>query len=69
MRLISVTLAVFHTDISGNNFKDLHPLNRLFIVVTLFVFHLDRSGKETKDSQSLKIPAILNILSLFQPKS
>ena len=48
MRLISVTLEIFHLEISGKDFNDSHPLNISFILFTLFVFHLEISGKFVK---------------------
>ena len=49
---MSVTLFVFHFDISGKDNKDEHPENKLFIYITLFVFHFDISGKDDKDEHS-----------------
>ena len=49
--LISVTLLVFHLDISGNEDIDEHSKNNPLKLVTLFVFHLDISGMEVNEEQ------------------
>ena len=43
---ISLTLEVFHFDISGKDFNEQHPLNIQLISVTIEVFHSDKSGND-----------------------
>ena len=43
---MSLTLIIFHFDISGNDFKYKHSLNKLLILITLDVSQLEISGKE-----------------------
>ena len=50
-QLISVTLEVFHLEISGNDDNDEQPSNIFLISVTLEVFHLDISGNDDNDEQ------------------
>ena len=62
---ISITLKVFHLDISGNDDNDLQFLNIHLIYLTLFVFHLDTSGNDDNDSHPLNIPFISVTLLVF----
>ena len=39
-----LTFSVFHSDISGNTVKDLHPLNMPLIFITFLVSQLDIFG-------------------------
>ena len=48
---ISVTLLVFHLDISGKDDNALQSLNIPLISITILVFHLDISGKDDYDKQ------------------
>ena len=50
-----LALFVFHLDISGNEFNDLHQQNISFMLLTLLVFHLDISGNDFNDSHQLNI--------------
>ena len=52
---ISVTLLVFHFDISGNDDNDEHPENIYFIFVTLLVFHVDISGNDDNEEHPSNI--------------
>ena len=49
---LSTTKSVFYFEISGKDFNDEQPPNKLFISVTLLVFHLKISGKDFNDEQS-----------------
>ena len=49
--MISVTLLVFHFEISGKDFNDEHPENNPFIFAICSVFHFEISGKDFKDEQ------------------
>ena len=49
--LKSITLFVFHIEISGKFFNDEHSENKKLIFVTLFVFHFEISGKNAKEEQ------------------
>ena len=51
MLLISVTLFVFHFEISGNDINDEHSPNNDFILITLLVFHIEISGNDDKEEQ------------------
>ena len=46
---MDITFEVFHLDISGIDFNELHPENIQYILVILEVFHLDISGKEINE--------------------
>ena len=48
---MSVTLFVFHFDISGKEDKDEQLENKELIYLALFVFHFDISGNDNKDEQ------------------
>ena len=48
MKLILVTLEVFHLDKSGNIDKELQSQNTHFMFLTLEVSHFDISGIELK---------------------
>ena len=50
---MSITLVVFHFDISGKDINDEHPLNIPLKLVLIFVFHLEISGKDISDVHSL----------------
>ena len=52
MLLISVTLIVFHFEISGNDINDEHSQNKDFILITLLVFHFEISGISFNDEHS-----------------
>ena len=66
--LILVTLDVFHPDILGKYFKDLHSLNIKLISLTLLVFHLPISLIESmvKAKQQRNIPCIFVTFLVFQ---
>ena len=49
--IISVTLFVFHFDISGNDVNEIQLENIPFILVTLEVFQMDISGKDINEIQ------------------
>jgi hypothetical protein len=51
MPFISVTFNVLQNEKAGNEFKDEHEQNILFILVTLYVLHLYISGKDFNDEQ------------------
>ena len=44
-----MTILVFHFDISGKDFKEIHDSNKCSISLILLVFHFDISGKDDKD--------------------
>ena len=46
---MSVTLLIFHFEISGKYDNDEQPQNILLKLVTLFVFQFEISGKEDND--------------------
>ena len=49
MELILITLEVFHFDISGKDFNELHSSNKELISVTFEVFHFDISGNDINE--------------------
>ena len=51
---ISVTLSVFHLEISGNEVNEEHWSNIPFILVTLSVFQLEISGNEVNEEHWFK---------------
>jgi len=53
-----IRLFVFHLEIFGNFFNNVHLLNISSILITFSVFHLDKSGKDNKFSQRENIPFI-----------
>ena len=60
IKVISFTFSMFHSDISGKDIKEEHPLNKFSIYRILFVFHLDKSGKEINDEQFINIESIVS---------
>ena len=48
---ISITLFVFHFEISGNDDSDEHSENKAYILVTLFVFQFEISGNDVNDEK------------------
>ncbi len=53
---------VFHFDISGKDFKDLHPKNIEKKDLVFEVFQFDISGKDINESHPPNIPAISETL-------
>ena len=51
MPYISVTLLVFHLEISGNDINDEQSANHKVIKIILLVFHLDISGHDFNELQ------------------
>ena len=58
-------LSVFHFDISGNDIKEEHPLNKWLILLIFLISHLSKSGKEIKDLQEENMPHIFITLDVF----
>ena len=52
MQCNSLTLLVFHFDISGKANKELQPLNKWLISFTFEIFHSDISGKDINELHS-----------------
>ena len=48
---LSLSLEIFHLDISSKDDNDLQSENKWLISVTLFIFHLKISGKDDNVSQ------------------
>ena len=55
-----MTFLIFHFEISGIYFKDLHSPNMQFKLITSLVFHLDISGKALKEWHPKKKPTDIN---------
>ena len=47
---IYLILLISHSDISGNDFNDLHPENKPYIYLTLLISHFDISGNDSNKS-------------------
>ena len=50
-----MTFFIFHLDISGNDFNDMHSENKLLISSTLFVSQFEISGIDLREVQLSKI--------------
>ena len=48
-----ITFFVFHFEISGDVFNDIHPQNIKLISITFSVFHFEISGKDSNDEKTL----------------
>ena len=70
MKLILITLLVFHFDISGNDFNDEHLKNKSSMQLTLPVFHFEISGNDFNDKHLInKLLISITLLVSNEDKS